>query len=130
MSKQWSKRNKRNKYVNGHNNRGLRGIDHPAYRTGQNSRGGYIIVLVQEDHPFFSMATPSSSGSSFYIQEHRLIMAQHLGRALRPTEIVHHENEDKTDNRIENLRLFEDWGEHSTYHREKEWGPDGSRRQK
>ncbi len=47
-----------------------------------------------------------------YILEHRLVMEKHIGRILLLTEIVHHIDGDKQNNRIENLMLFKDNREH------------------
>ena len=38
--------------------------------------------------------------------QHRIVMEEHLGRALLPQETVHHINGDRKDNRIDNLELW------------------------
>jgi len=74
--------------------------DHPSRKGGRFKSEGYIHILVYPTNPFFNMSDHQN-----YIYEHRLIMAQHLGRCLESWECVHHINGIKDDNRIENLTL-------------------------
>ena len=62
---------------------------------------GYIMVWIDETSPFYEMVQKGTRR----IQEHRLVMAQHLKRCLKSSEYVHHINWIKDDNRIKNLVL-------------------------
>lgn len=57
----------------------------------QKNPDGYISVKVEDGR---------------ILQEHRLVMEQHLGRPLLKTENVHHINGIRDDNRLENLELW------------------------
>lgn len=65
--------------------------------------GGYVMVWAPEH---FSL---KGTGKT-YILEHRLVMEQDLGRALRKGETVHHRDGNKTNNDRTNLELW------SSYH--------------
>jgi len=46
------------------------------------------------------------TGGERHVLGHRLVMAQLLGRALFPGEVVHHRTGDRLDNRADNLELW------------------------
>ena len=50
-------------------------------------------------------------------KEHRLVLEQIIGRELHTWEIVHHVNELKNDNTIENLWVFATTKSHIRHHR-------------
>ncbi len=95
--------------------RKLIGDQNPRWKGGvRQGEDGYRYMTVYEDHPFIEMASKVfvHGKCRYCIAEHRLVMAQHLGRPLLPWELVHHLNDPKDDNRIENLELLKFKKEH------------------
>jgi len=72
---------------------------------------GYVLI--------FSPTHPHKDCGG-YVYEHRLVMEAHLGRTLLPTEVCHHINGIKDDNRIENLTRFDSQSDHASWHYQNE----------
>jgi len=72
--------------------------------------GGSVVSLG------YKLIRTTSLINNVYEREHRLIVEKELGRKLSRSEIIHHINGNKSDNRIENLYLFNNQSEHQTYH--------------
>lgn len=72
--------------------------------------GGYVRVLPPDDYQ-----GPRIHGGR-YVYEHRLVAERLLGRLLKPGEVVHHKNHDRSDNREENLQVLASVSEHRRVH--------------
>lgn len=75
---------------------------HGNWKGGRiSTSGGYIGIWVDIDHPFAAMRHRAG-----YVLEHRLKMAEKLGRPLHADETVHHKDGDRTNNAFDNLELW------------------------
>lgn len=72
-------------------------------------RNGYVLICKPE-------YTNKNGG---WLLEHRYIMEQSLSRKLKKGEQIHHINNIKHDNRIENLELYSCSSEHNVKHNNK-----------
>jgi HNH endonuclease len=105
------------KFIHGHNMRGVRGANHPRWRGGRSIVGrGYVEVVLPPDHEFISMAREYKPGH-WRTKEHRLVVAEALGRPLLSTEHVHHIDGDKTNNAINNLLVVNGTAAHARIHK-------------
>lgn len=77
-------------------------------------KGGAVIDtngyrrIKMPDHP--------SADNHRYVLEHRYVMELMIGRLLRPEERVHHIDENKLNNSVNNLMLFATQSEHQKHH--------------
>jgi len=90
-------------------------LEHGHYKehNGKKARwsDGYVDVLLKPDDFFYPMAKKGG-----WVREHRLVMAQSLGRCLQPWEIVHHKDGDRSNNDINNLELADSVSAHIKGH--------------
>ena len=81
------------------------GSNHHQWKGGtRKDKDGYVLVYKPE-HP---------SSRRGYIRQHRLIMESVIGRYLTDTEVVHHKNDNPSDNRIDNLELYDSNARHKS----------------
>lgn len=83
--------------LKGRERKNFRGEKNPNWKGGRGKdKNGYIVIR-NSNHP--------NADKRRRILEHRLVMANHLGRTLERWEHIHHKNGVKSDNRIENLGI-------------------------
>lgn len=76
------------------------------WKGGRRTRKDGYVMRYAPGHPY---------AYKNFVLEHRLVMEKHLGRFLSPHELIHHKNEIKDDNRIENLELT-NHADHARHH--------------
>ncbi len=87
-------------------NKAKRGKHNQYWKGSRINHGGYVEIEIPLDSFFYPMVGKGAMrAGTRRILEHRLVMAQHLGRCLQSWEGVHHKNGIKNDNRLENLEL-------------------------
>lgn len=83
------------------------GAGNPNWKGGLAVKSAYIRRHVPQ-HP--------RADSWGYVDEHVLVAERALGAFLPPRAVVHHANEDRRDNRPENLVICESQGYHRLLH--------------
>ena len=73
------------------------------------NKNGYVFV--------YDPLNPMSAQSG-YVPLHRLVMSLSIGRPLTSEEVVHHIDENPSNNKLSNLMLFANNAEHIRHHKE------------
>lgn len=89
--------------------------DSGAYRDNELhetvGRDGYVRLRGKPMHGYKGYTRTDG------VPKHRYVMEQHLGRFLKPGEVVHHIDGNKLNNDISNLMLLKDDRAHRVFHR-------------
>jgi len=70
-------------------------------------RNGYKMLFMPEHH---------RADITGCVYEHVIVAEQKIGRELKDEEVVHHIDENRSNNSPENLMVFANTAEHSAYH--------------
>ena len=113
----YGKRGYEVKYIRGHKSKELKERlslsvkreNNPVWKGGRYKRQDGYIAILKPDHPF-------ADTYHGYVLEHRLVVEDYLGRYLTPSEVIHHKNGKRDDNRLENLELLQSQSYHLSNH--------------
>ena len=85
----------------------LRGKNNPRWKGGIRYIKGYKHILMPSHH---------LARKDGYVAEHRIVAERAIGRQLKRSEVVNHINRNITDNREDNLEVYDNNGEHIKMH--------------
>lgn len=74
------------------------GPEHQNWKGGTFMHSDGYVMEYAPDHP-------DANKNKGYVLQHRLVVERQISRYLLPSEVVHHKNGDKQDNRPENLEI-------------------------
>jgi hypothetical protein len=74
----------------------------------EKNKRGYILIY-KPDHKY-------SKTKKGWILEHRAVVEDFLKRGLKSGECIHHIDENKKNNKIDNLMLFKNHKKHMSFH--------------
>lgn len=91
------------RFINGHNSRGK---NSQYWKGGKTSVNGYVVVY-NPDHP---------RSHDNHVLEHILVLEKALGHPLPEGAVVHHRDENRKNNALDNLVICPDQAHHALLH--------------
>ena len=86
--------------------------ENPNWKGGRvTDPRGYVLIRVGKDHPLADVRG--------YAYEHRLKAQESRGKPLQPGEEIHHDDEDKGNNKPSNLIVAPSKADHAVFHRKR-----------